>query len=269
MADWNTPASETDDELPPIPDGGLRTSMPAWLKTAPAWAAHTIPAPDHSPIDPATLVREEDVPKWMRDLSRHMRERAAAASRLPDLADTEIEAADAVEPAASVVLAEDPSADDSTPDDVTTLDDSPPDDDTALVEPAPANDALPGDHAIDSLADDAATSGDAPEPAALPEDVTTASDRQGVLVDTAWDPRAILVESTSEPAKAPAGPSVDYRPVVIPDQTPHIIEETTGPEGASHINVTPRPTHNWRDPIVVVLLILAAIVIVGTIYLLS
>lgn len=63
-----------DDDTKPIPDGGLGVSMPDWLRTPPDWASSNresrIPAPDRSPIDPRTLVREEDLPQWLVAVSR-------------------------------------------------------------------------------------------------------------------------------------------------------------------------------------------------------
>jgi hypothetical protein len=98
-------------------------------------------------------------------------------------------------------------------------------------------------------------------PASTDEDAI--EDRHGVLVDTAWDPRAVPV---AEPATA-TGEIVDYRPVVIRDQSPDIIGEPVDSSGMFRIAGS-QPKHNWRDPVVIALLILAAIVIAGTIYLL-
>ncbi len=63
----------------PIPDGGLSSAMPAWLQQPPAWkrepvqvpaAVRTLPPPDASTIDPATLLDIDDLPAWLRNLAR-------------------------------------------------------------------------------------------------------------------------------------------------------------------------------------------------------
>lgn len=63
--------------LPPIPDGGLGTAMPDWLRRPPAWRglqepAHrpkVVPPPDMSPIDPRTLLTVDDLPGWLRQMA--------------------------------------------------------------------------------------------------------------------------------------------------------------------------------------------------------
>ena len=74
MTDFDDKETPADDDLRPIPDGGLSASMPAWLRESPAWAAHesparVLPAPDTSVIDPRTMVRDEDLPDWLREIS--------------------------------------------------------------------------------------------------------------------------------------------------------------------------------------------------------
>lgn len=65
------------DALPPIPDGGLSTSMPDWLRAPPAWRgplepaapAKVVPEPDTSPIDPGTILTLEDLPVWLQRIA--------------------------------------------------------------------------------------------------------------------------------------------------------------------------------------------------------
>lgn len=63
------------EELRPIPDGGLKDTMPGWLKRPPAWRSmpsaeqrheRTLPEPDTSEIDPKTLVDVNDLPQWLQ-----------------------------------------------------------------------------------------------------------------------------------------------------------------------------------------------------------
>lgn len=105
-----TPLAETDEwdatadlpPLPPLPDGGLSASMPAWLREAPIVegsapdgvvtpeAAREEPAlagqtnTRHalgSRADPRTFLTDDDFPDWLRALAA--RESAAAAPPLP------------------------------------------------------------------------------------------------------------------------------------------------------------------------------------------
>jgi len=71
-------------EMPPIPDGGLSTSMPDWLRRPPAWRAlpdHevkpssvagsvTLPEIDASVIDPRSFIHDDDLPGWLRSMRR-------------------------------------------------------------------------------------------------------------------------------------------------------------------------------------------------------
>ena len=66
--------SESKEQLRPIPDGGLATTLPDWLKERPAWSLEsakksTLP-PDASAIDPRLLVREQDLPNWLQAIAR-------------------------------------------------------------------------------------------------------------------------------------------------------------------------------------------------------
>lgn len=66
------------EELRPIPDGGLKDTMPGWLKRPPAWRnmpsaeqrhERTLPEPDTSEIDPKTLVDVNDLPQWLQTIA--------------------------------------------------------------------------------------------------------------------------------------------------------------------------------------------------------
>lgn len=66
------------EELRPIPDGGLKDTMPGWLKRPPAWRnmpsaeerhERTLPEPDTSEIDPKALVDVSDLPKWLQTIA--------------------------------------------------------------------------------------------------------------------------------------------------------------------------------------------------------
>ncbi len=89
-----TPLAEIDEwdaaaelpPLPPLPDGGLRASMPSWLREPPATVAADVSprapidpdvspeqAPDLAPLgpraDPRTFLSDDDFPQWLRDLA--------------------------------------------------------------------------------------------------------------------------------------------------------------------------------------------------------
>ena len=88
-----TPLAEIDEwdaaaelpPLPPLPDGGLRASMPSWLREPPTAAVVSAPvAPlgsevgseqiaDLAPLgpraDPRTFLSDDDFPQWLRDLA--------------------------------------------------------------------------------------------------------------------------------------------------------------------------------------------------------
>lgn len=66
------------EELRPIPDGGLKDTMPGWLKRPPAWRnmpsaeqrhERTLPEPDTSEIDPRSLVDVSDLPQWLQTIA--------------------------------------------------------------------------------------------------------------------------------------------------------------------------------------------------------
>jgi len=88
-----TPLAEIDEwdaaaelpPLPPLPDGGLRASMPSWLREPPAPAVESAPVAPLSPelapeqiadlaplgprADPRTFLSDDDFPQWLRDLA--------------------------------------------------------------------------------------------------------------------------------------------------------------------------------------------------------
>ena len=89
-----TPLAEIDEwdaaaelpPLPPLPDGGLRASMPSWLREPPApsivESAPVAPlSPELAPeqiadlaplgprADPRTFLSDDDFPQWLRDLA--------------------------------------------------------------------------------------------------------------------------------------------------------------------------------------------------------
>jgi hypothetical protein len=91
-----TPLAETDEweataelpPLPPLPDGGLSASMPAWLRELPAEVggrrtedrgpSRSLPSsvlrpPSPVPLgpraDPRTFLSDDDFPRWLRDLA--------------------------------------------------------------------------------------------------------------------------------------------------------------------------------------------------------
>lgn len=66
------------DTMRPIPDGGLKDAMPAWLKRPPAWRnmptaeerhERTLPEPDTSVIDPHSLLDVSDLPQWLQTIA--------------------------------------------------------------------------------------------------------------------------------------------------------------------------------------------------------
>jgi hypothetical protein len=95
-----TPLAEIDEwdaaaeppPLPPLPDGGLRASMPSWLLEPPISGVESVPvAPldpdvavehtaDLSPLgphaDPRTFLSDDDFPQWLRDLAVRRQEMA-------------------------------------------------------------------------------------------------------------------------------------------------------------------------------------------------
>jgi hypothetical protein len=91
MTDIDDNEREADDDLRLIPDGGLASTFPDWLKEKPAWArekaAGSIPPPDTSPIDPRTLVHDEDFPDWLWAIAQRGRDRATT---LPEIEPVEV-----------------------------------------------------------------------------------------------------------------------------------------------------------------------------------
>jgi len=75
------------DQARSIPDGGLGSSMPAWLRQPPAWkrtatvlAGRSIPPPDTSTIDPRTMLEIDDLPQWLQAVARRESGRDATAA---------------------------------------------------------------------------------------------------------------------------------------------------------------------------------------------
>ena len=114
----DTPLAGTDEwdaaaeppPLPPLPDGGLRASMPSWLRepspvtpsppsppltpSAPLLDARsssrlTAPAPEPVPLaaraDPRTFLTDDDFPQWLRELAAR-RDETAPSSTVTDAA---------------------------------------------------------------------------------------------------------------------------------------------------------------------------------------
>jgi hypothetical protein len=75
MSERKPPAEQP---APSIPDGGLGEAMPEWLRRPPAWRdlepkappRRTLPPPDTSVIDPATLISVDDLPDWLQRLAK-------------------------------------------------------------------------------------------------------------------------------------------------------------------------------------------------------
>ena len=67
MNDHDAPAPRPQDDLPPIPDGGLGKGLPSWLETPPSRPVK--PAGEPTPIDPGALVAGMQLPQWLQDLS--------------------------------------------------------------------------------------------------------------------------------------------------------------------------------------------------------
>jgi len=72
-------STSTEEEMRPLPDGGLSSAMPDWLRRPPAWrdlprndtpaAEKSLPEPDTSVIDPRELITVDDLPQWLRDIA--------------------------------------------------------------------------------------------------------------------------------------------------------------------------------------------------------
>jgi hypothetical protein len=100
-----TPLAGTDEwdaaaelpPLPPLPDGGLHSSMPSWLREPPELtAADSLPLRSVvvSPriedpaslgprVDPRTFLTDDDFPRWLRDLAARRDARSADPSDTP------------------------------------------------------------------------------------------------------------------------------------------------------------------------------------------
>lgn len=77
-----------EEEMRPLPDGGLQNGMPEWLRGPPAWRnlprelpgeERPLPDPDTSVIDPRTLVDVADLPQWLQEIAGRNRETSRSA----------------------------------------------------------------------------------------------------------------------------------------------------------------------------------------------
>ena len=101
-----------EEQLPPIPDGGLSESMPEWLRRPPAWRTlqdrevvqpdpvrtGDLPERDTSVIDPRTFLTDADLPEWIHALDQRPNSSDAAAVE----AQSEIQDEDIAAPAATI-----------------------------------------------------------------------------------------------------------------------------------------------------------------------
>lgn len=60
----------------PIPDGGLGSSMPEWMRQTPSWkrdsepaVVRSVPDADTSVIDPSELIDIDDLPQWLQAIA--------------------------------------------------------------------------------------------------------------------------------------------------------------------------------------------------------
>lgn len=92
MANTNTvEGAPSDEEMRPLPDGGLQTVMPDWLRRPPAWRnlpakeageASSLPEPDTSIIDPRTLIDVADLPQWLQEIAARGGESSPSPERV-------------------------------------------------------------------------------------------------------------------------------------------------------------------------------------------
>lgn len=86
------PGRTDDDEresaaVPFIPDGGLGSAMPEWMREPPSWkraaapaVVRPLPEADDSEIDPRRLIELDDLPQWLRDVAVRMPKRTATGA---------------------------------------------------------------------------------------------------------------------------------------------------------------------------------------------
>lgn len=67
MNDHDAPAPRPDDDLPPIPDGGLGKGLPSWLETPPSRPVKLAGEP--APIDLGTIATGVQIPQWLQDIA--------------------------------------------------------------------------------------------------------------------------------------------------------------------------------------------------------
>lgn len=110
------------DHMRPIPDGGLKDAMPAWLTRPPAWRAmpsaeerhqRTLPEPDTSTIDPHTLLDVGDLPQWLQAIAARGEIRLPEPDASVDHAVEQVMAAKGSEPEPIDVLADPEESEDS------------------------------------------------------------------------------------------------------------------------------------------------------------
>jgi hypothetical protein len=90
MSEHSKPTRADARDTPVIPDGGLGSSMPEWLRRPPTWKqvadappTQQVPEPDTSLIDPATFLEIDDLPAWLQAVARRVEAHAAADRAAP------------------------------------------------------------------------------------------------------------------------------------------------------------------------------------------
>lgn len=93
---------QPEPDMPPIPDGGLSTAMPEWLRRPPAWRtlpdreearaatveSTNLPQADTSAIDPRTFIQDNDLPEWLRSMRRSAPNPGVQPESIPEEGDT-------------------------------------------------------------------------------------------------------------------------------------------------------------------------------------
>jgi hypothetical protein len=75
MSEQDSPSADPEktNELPPIPDGGLRQAMPSWLATPPSRSVKLAGEP--TPINLDALAGSSQLPQWLIELSARVEEK--------------------------------------------------------------------------------------------------------------------------------------------------------------------------------------------------
>lgn len=85
--DGEARSRSSEPPLPPLPDGGLAASMPAWLRDpGPLTPLPTAPGPETTtpdPSDPTAFLSEDDLPGWLRRLATTLSRDAEAPRDSP------------------------------------------------------------------------------------------------------------------------------------------------------------------------------------------